>query len=460
MAPGTRQGLRGGLSTIEYFTFGFGTMIGVGWLVLMDDWLTRGGPGGGILGYLIGGLLLFPIAHTYGRLVQRIQDAGAEIAYTEGVMPPLVSFGAGWTMVLSYAIVCPWEAVATGNLLARVFPQLNTVQLYVIDGTPIYAPRLAVGIALTALITIVNYRGIKPSGLFQDVMTFGLLGTFAVFTLLGFARGTPANMRPFFSHPGSAGALLSIFLVMQIVPYFMTGFESVAKGSEEARDGFDPRSFTTAIYAALVAGFLFYVIIIAVVTYVYPWQEIVSGHVRTEVAFERTFGSHAIAQLILFGAFLSLLKIFNGNFVAGTRMLYALGRRNVVHPLIGRVHATFGTPSVAIAIMAIISIGGAMMGDAILVPITEVGSLTVGFGWLSACAAYILRRRRDAGEAARVEPSRSLSMAWLGAAVSVAIILMKIVPAVPGSFTRAEWLAFAAWTTLGIVVWMLRPART
>jgi hypothetical protein len=68
------------------------------------------------------------------------------------------------------------------------------------------------------------------------------------------------------------------------------------------------------------------VLIIAVVTYVYPWQEIVSGHVRTEVAFERTFGSHQIAQLILFGAFLSLLKIFNGNFVAATRMLYAIGR--------------------------------------------------------------------------------------------------------------------------------------
>jgi len=114
--------LRGGLSTVEYFTFGFGSMIGVGWLVLMDDWLARGGPGGGILGFLIGGLLLFPIAHTYGRLVQRIRDAGAEIAYTEGVFPPFTSYAAGWTMILSYAIVCPWEAVATGNLLARVFP--------------------------------------------------------------------------------------------------------------------------------------------------------------------------------------------------------------------------------------------------------------------------------------------------------------------------------------------------
>src|SRR5712691_8387373 len=140
--------LHGSLSTVEYFTFGFGTMIGVGWVVLMDDWLSRGGPGGGMLGFLIGGLLRFP-------------DAGAEIAYTEGVFPPLVSFAAGWTMILSYAIVCPWEAVATGNLLARVFPSLNSYELYAIGGNPIYAPRLGVGLALTALIASVNYRGIK-----------------------------------------------------------------------------------------------------------------------------------------------------------------------------------------------------------------------------------------------------------------------------------------------------------
>jgi APA family basic amino acid/polyamine antiporter len=441
--------LRGGLSTIEYFTFGFGTMIGVGWLVLMDDWLSRGGPGGGMLGFLIGGLLLFPIAHTYGRLVQRIRDAGAEIAYTEGVFPPLVSYAAGWTMVLSYAIVCPWEAVATGNLLQRVFPALNSYPLYTIAGNPIFAPRLGVGLALTALVAIVNYRGIKPSGLFQDVMTFGLLITFGIFTLLGFARGAAANMQPLFPRGGSGGVFLSIFLVLQIVPYFMTGFESVTKGSEEAREGFDPRNFTKAIYAALVAGFLFYVIIIAVVTYVYPWQEVVSGHVRTEVAFERTFGSHAIAQLILFGAFLSLLKIFNGNFVASTRMLYALGRRGLVHPSLGAVHASFGTPAVAIGLMAVLTAVAAMFGDAILVPVTEVGSLAVGVGWLSACAAYLARRRDNAVE--------SSVMAWIGCAVSVAIILMKIVPGVPGSFTRAEWIAFAAWSACGLAFWSLRP---
>jgi hypothetical protein len=47
-------------------------------------------------------------------------------------------------------------------------------------------------------------------------------------------------------------------------------------------------------------------------------------------------------------------------------------------------------------------------------------------------------------------------MAWIGCAVSVAIILMKVVPGVPGSFTGAEWIAFAAWSVLGVVFWLAR----
>ena len=101
-------------------------------------------------------------------------------------------------------------------------------------------------------------------------------------------------------------------------------------------------------------------------------------------------------------------------------MLYAIGRRNLVHPSLGRVHPAFGTPVVAISLMAVLTAAAAMFGDAILVPITEVGSLAVGVGWLSACVAYLLRRTRDG----RLDESPI--MAWLGAIVSIAIVLMKI----------------------------------
>jgi basic amino acid/polyamine antiporter, APA family len=439
------------LGTVEYFTFGFGSMIGVAWLILMDDWLGRGGPVGGALGFLIGGMLLLPIAHTYARLVRQIQDAGAEVAYTEGVFPPILSFATGWTMVLAYAIVCPFEAVAIGNLMARIFPALDSHQLWALAGSPIYLPRLVIGLLLTALVVGINYRGIHPSGILQNWTTFGLLAAFLTFTILGFMRGSAAGLRPPFSHAGTAGVGMSILLTIQIVPYYMTGFESVAKESEEARSGFDPRSFGKAIYMALVGGFVFYAVVMIVVPWVYqPWQDIVTGHIGTEVAFERAFGAHWIAQIILMGALLSLAKVFNGNFVAATRLLYGMGKRRLVHPSLSLVHAEHGTPVAAVLLMGLITAFAACLGDAILVPISDVGSLAVGVGWMSACLAYILRARR-AGLQPGFHP-----VAWLGVLVSLAIVLMKVLPQVPGSFSRYEWLAFALWSALGLLFWIGR----
>jgi basic amino acid/polyamine antiporter, APA family len=71
----------------DYFTLGWGTMVGVGWLVVMDDWLLRGGALGALLGFVIGGALLLPIGWVYGRLVAAMPDAAGEIAYTAAVFP-------------------------------------------------------------------------------------------------------------------------------------------------------------------------------------------------------------------------------------------------------------------------------------------------------------------------------------------------------------------------------------
>ena len=119
-------------------------------------------------------------------------------------------------------------------------------------GKTIFAPRLAAGLLLTVGIAAVNRRGIRLSGLVQDVLTFGLLALFAIFTALGFARGHASNLPPLFAQPGTAGALLSVLFVLQVVPYFLTGFESIGKESEEARPDFDPRHFGRAITASLI----------------------------------------------------------------------------------------------------------------------------------------------------------------------------------------------------------------
>src|SRR5580692_3857505 len=222
------------LRVTDYFTLGWGTMVGVGWLVVMDDWLTRGGPLGGILGFAIGGALLLPIGYVYGKLVAAIPDAAGEVAYTARVFPRSVSFATGWMMLLAYFIVCPWEAVAVGKLAAYLFPQLDTFELYRVADQPVFLPRLVIGRALTALLTVLNYRGIRLSATFQNWTSFGTLALFIVFVAIGVSRGSPRNFPPLFTHT----SFVSILLVIQIVPYFMTGFESVSKAAEEANPDF------------------------------------------------------------------------------------------------------------------------------------------------------------------------------------------------------------------------------
>src|SRR5207302_610038 len=203
----------------------------------------------------------------------------------------------------------------------------------------------------------------RLSGRFQDVTTLGLLACFVVFVVLGFAHGDAENVAPWFARTGGAGALVSVVLVAQIVPYFMTGFEAVAKASEEARPDFDPRQFGRAITFAVSAGGAFYVVIILAVAWVLPWRELVQGHLGTEQAFARAFGSLAIARLIL----------------------------------------------------------------------------------AAACLACVAKERRN-------------GLAWSGVVVSLAIILMKVIPSVPGSFTGSEWVALGTWCGLGLAFWMLGKA--
>src|ERR1700687_5225281 len=242
------------LRLTDYFTLAWGTMVGVGWLVVMDDWLLRGGALGALLGFAIGGALLFPIGWVYGRLVAARPDAAGEIAYTAAAFSRPISFSTGWMMMLAYFIVCPWEAVAVGRIAGYIFPALDSIELYRVAGKPVYLPHLAIGLGLTALVTVVNYRGVRLSATFQNWSTFGTLALFVIFVAVGVTRGSPANFQPVFTHT----PFVSIWLVLQIVPYFMTGFESVTKAAEEANPQFRAQGFSRAIYAAIIVGVVFY----------------------------------------------------------------------------------------------------------------------------------------------------------------------------------------------------------
>jgi basic amino acid/polyamine antiporter, APA family len=428
----------------DYFSLAFGAMIGVGWLVLMDDWLGRGGPIGAMLAFGIGGLILLPVGYVYGEWVRRLPDAAGEAAYTAQVFPPIVSYLTGWIMLLAYFIVCPWEAVVVGKLAGYLIPSLNSIELYRIDGQSVFLPRLLLGILMTVLLGVLNYRGIRGSATFQGWATTAVLVLFAVVAVFSATRGSIANFHPGFS----AAPLVSVLLVLQIVPYFMTGFESVPKVAEEAHQEFRSRGFFRAIVLALFVGATFYVIAIATVSFAAPWQSLLGKRFATAAAFRQATGNQWPVRLILIAAMFGLLQCFNGNFVAASRLLFSFGRRGTIPARFGSVHPHFQTPSVAIIGVTIATLIALLLGDALLVPVTEVGSMASACGWLLASLSLFLVEARF----------RVRLVAAIAVLVALLLVGMKLVPKFPGHFSKAEWIALAIWLAIGGTMHWLRPA--
>jgi len=428
----------------DYFALAFGVMVGTAWLVVMDDILLRGGPLGAILGFTAGALMLMPIAYVYSQLIPAIPDSGGEAAYVGKFFPSGAAFATGWFVILSYFLTCPFEAMAAGRISGYLFPRLNSFELYRLGGHPVYLPHLILGLLIIGAITWMNYRGIEISARFGKWTTFTFLTLVAIFALAGASYGRTENFRPLFSR----SPLISVLLVWQVVPWLLGGFESVGKCAEEAGPGFKDRNFSLAMVLTIFAGLMFFWVVISVVAFVAPWATLQNGQeFPTALVFERALHAHWIVALVMGAALVSSVQAFNGNMITSSRLLFAMGRSNLVNHGMGYVHPANRTPATAVIAIGAVSALCMLLGEAGLVPILEVGAGTSAIAWFAGCAAYLKMHPALVGRVA----------ALFGLLVTSLMILVKVVPFVPGHFSRYEWAALAIWTGIGL---LLRHSRS
>jgi amino acid transporter len=297
------------------------------------------------------------------------------------------------------------------------------------------------------VIVWVNYRGIRHSAALQNWATLGLLAVFALFCALGLSRGSAERLPPYFADGrGVRGGALSVVGVLQIVPYYLMGFETVPKCSEEAAGDVAPRRFVWIMLCALGVATLFYVAVIGVVCLLQQWQTLLEVPFPTAAAFERAFGWRWLVQLIMLGVVLSLVKVFNGNFLAATRLLFAMGRRDLLGGKLGQVHERYQTPFISVAVVGGLTVAGIFLGRAVLVPISEVGSLCGAAVWLATSLAYF----RGAGGKAT---ARGRALGVVGTAVAAALLVIVV-----GGFGAYHWVALGDWAAVGLRLWLARRA--
>jgi hypothetical protein len=103
------------------------------------------------------------------------------------------------------------------------------------------------------------------------------------------------------------------------------------------------------------------------------------------------------------------------------------------------IHPVNQTPSTAVIAVGIATAVAIFLGEALLIPILEVGAIAAAVAWMAACASYYRMKPATAGRVA----------ALIGLLVTSLMILAKVVPVIPGHFTRYEWIALGVWIGLG-----------
>ena len=91
-----------------------------------------------------------------------------------------------------------------------------------------------------------------------------------------------------------------------------------------------------------------------------------------------------------------------------------------------RIHRKFQTPSIAVIGITLATLAGLALGDALLVPVTEVGSMASACGWFATCVSLFVVESRIGVRL----------IAALGSLVALVLLAMKLFPIFPGHFTH------------------------
>jgi amino acid transporter len=323
--------------------------------------------------WLVGavGVASLLIGLSFAEVGSRFEGTGGPYLYTRAAFGRFAAFEVGW--MLWFTRAASWAAVI--NVLA------TALGFYVpaLTAGPV---RAALIIALTAIITAINIRGIRQSSLVLNALTMGKLLPILVFIAVGFFFVDPARLVP-----QQTPSLAELSATGLLLIFAFGGYEVIPVPAGEARD---PKY---AVPFALIMTLL-------IVTIVMTMTQIVALGTFPGLATSKT--PLADAALIFMGAsgagLLSLGAVFSttgnnmGQALSGSRNLYALAEQGDLPQFFGWVHPRFRTPVNAILVTSGVAVTLALSGRyAELALVSAVSRLIV---YVATCAST-LRLRSD-----------------------------------------------------------------
>jgi APA family basic amino acid/polyamine antiporter len=440
------------ISGSEFFALGFGTIIGVGWVIVLGDWLRQAGPLGAMLAFVAGGLVMTVVGLCYAELATLLPVSGGELAYAYEAYGVKACFATGWALALVYTAFTAFEAVSLAWVLGALLPGIQGPTLYVSRGEPVGLGSLLLGLGGMALFTHLNFRGAKSAARTQKILTYTKIAVSVLFIVAGIVGGAAVNLEPLFAERNGWRGVLAVFLT---TPVWFGGFNVIPQAMEERAPGTSLRTVGHLIIVSLGLAAAFYCLIILASSMTTPWQSLLTMDLPAAGAFERGLRSALLAKVVLLAALLGLIATWNAVFFAAARVLFALGRARIIHPSFGAIHPVYGSPANAVLFVGAVGACAVFIGRSAIIPIVNVGSTCLAGAFLLTCLAMIRMRRRKPDHS---RPYAVPGGTWTaGVAVFFCLGILALSLYQPYADTLGsvplEWIFLGLWIVIGMLFW-------
>ena len=401
----TSSGLKPYLSPLNVWALSFGCAVGWGAFVMPGTtFLPVAGPLGTAIGMAIGGIVMLIIGFNYHYMMNYYPDAGGTYTYSKRVFGYDHGFMSAWFLLLVYIAITWANATALSLISRRLFGDIFQFGFhYTIAGFDVYFGEALLSLVALWLFGAICIRGGKVAARVQTIAAVILFGGVSIgFGAVLYEHGLSIfDVHPQFV-PG-VNPVSSVIAIVVLAPWAFAGFESVSQSVEGF--AFSTKKTFAILCCSVVTSALSYIFLgilaIAAVPRIYPdWYQYIHdlGNLSGPAAYPTFFsidilmgdtGLFILTLAVCAGVITGLV----GNYIAASRLIYALTRDNLLPPWFGWLNK-FKTPQNAIFFIMLLSIPIPFLGRTAISWIIDINTIgaTIDYAYTSA-VTFVLARK-------------------------------------------------------------------
>lgn len=392
--PSQHNQLNRSMKSRHLFMLSLGGVIGTGLFLNAGYTINQAGPGGAIVGYLFGGLILYMVMTCLGELAVYMPVTGSFQTYATRFISPSAGFSLGWMYFVGSAATAGVEFTAAGILMKHWFPDV-----------PVWiwcAIFVVILFALNALTTKAFaeaefwFAGIKVVA----VILFIIIGLGAIFGIIPLEdRATPmfTNLAPSGLFP--AGIAI-VFVTMMNVIFSYQGSELVGIAAGETEN--PEKNIPKAIRTILIRIVVFYIASIIVLSAIFPASEL--GLLESPfVTLMNLAGIPFAGDIMNFVILTAILSVGNSCLYASTRLLWSMANEGMAPKIFGRLSkrkVPFNALLFTILFSLLSLLTSVMEADTVFVLLMSIAGISVTISWMGIATSQLMFRHkylRDGG---------------------------------------------------------------